>query len=396
MSRRLLMLSAMLVVGLGVVLWLPARGDSPSSQDTLRDFVEYWAAARLLWHGENPYDLARVGELERQAGRTEEPLPMLNPPFVIPLFLPYGLPPPRIAHILWLLTHLAVLLFVADALYGHYGGPAEYRLVAIGAGLLFGPSISSLLIGQISPWLLLGAWAFLALIRQRRDLLAGMVTILLAIKPHLCYLFWIAVLLWTVRTGRWRVIAGGILAGLLLTGVALLFNPNVITHYLESLKTPPQQYESPVLGTLLRQWQGGAKGILAAPFAWQYVPMLFGLGWLAGAWPRLQSQSWDDTLPQLLLMSLVTAPYGAWLFDLVLLVVPLSHLMALVFREKYGLIFSVSLYVGLCGVLLGQMLRGGRYMDYIWLTPMILCLYVAGLTLIPSPTPPLSSDESPR
>ena len=54
----------------------------------------------------------------------------------------------------------------------------------------------------------------------------------------------------------------------------------------------------------------------------QFVPVAGGLAWFAYQWRR-HGRAWDwaDQLPWLLLVSFVTSPYGAWHFDLVLLLV---------------------------------------------------------------------------
>lgn len=370
MSRRLLVLLALLLLALAGLVALQFQPGQGLAALPLQDYVEYYAAGRLLWQGENPYDEKRVGELERQAGRTEAPILMYNPPYTLPLVVPFGALPVRVGHLAWLLLHFLLLAITSDALYRFYGGPDQYRILAVVFGLLFGPSLSAIIVGQISPLLLLGAWAFLLLVGQKRDLEAGMVTVLLAIKPHLCYLFWIAVLLWVIQTGRWRVIAGGVLAGLLLTGVAMVFRPMVVNDFLRC--PPPKQYESPVWGTLIRQALGG---IHQTSFSWQYLPMVPGLIWLAAAWPWLRHRDWPDLLPPLLLVSLLTAPYGAWLFDLVLLLVPLLHLMAVVLRLGRLVWFAATAYALLCTVIVVMVIVGGRYLAFIWVTPAVMALY---------------------
>src|SRR4051794_33614346 len=69
----------------------------------MHDFVEYWAAGRLLLEGSNPYDPDLVHELGRQAGRSDEGILMWNPPWALPLVLPLGMLPVRVAHLAWLL-----------------------------------------------------------------------------------------------------------------------------------------------------------------------------------------------------------------------------------------------------------------------------------------------------
>src|SRR5438477_8868221 len=68
----------------------------------LYDFVEYWAAGRLTLQGENPYDIERMEQMQREAGRSDEGILMWNPPWTLPLVLPLGLLDVRTAHLVWL------------------------------------------------------------------------------------------------------------------------------------------------------------------------------------------------------------------------------------------------------------------------------------------------------
>ena len=77
-----------------------------------------------------------------------------------------------------------------------FGAVAAYMLIAF----TFVPTFLALLLGQISPLLLLGAVLFLVAQRQGRLLLAGAAADLMLLKPHLTYLFWVAFLLWSLRS----------------------------------------------------------------------------------------------------------------------------------------------------------------------------------------------------
>ncbi|MBY0230435.1 MAG: DUF2029 domain-containing protein [Gemmataceae bacterium] len=359
--RTLLLLAAPLVAGLLAWCFPPP----------LYDFVEYWAAGRLLVAGENPYDAEAVAELEKQAGRADDAILMWNPPWVLPFAAPIGPPDPRTGRALWLAVQLAALLLAADGLHRLHGGSERTRPVSWLVALSFAPSIVALGIGQITPLLPLGAWLFLHFVKRGQDLLAGMATALLSIKPHLCYLFWIAVLLWTLRTGRWRVIAGGVLAGLALAGVALLFNPHVVGQYFRKLTTdPPKEYDSPTLGSLLRL----ALGKERAGFRWQFLPMLLGLGWLAWAWPRLRERDWSEMLPPLLLASFITAPYGAWLFDAVLLLPALLAIPATRAAIRAWAVVTAITWAMLAARLAWRAPIG--YLHFIWLAPALGAAYL--------------------
>ena len=59
----------------------------------------------------------------------------------------------------------------------------------------------------------LGTVLFLQCERRGYYVLAGAAAVLLAIKPHIVYLFWFALLLWAIQRRRWALLAGGIATG---------------------------------------------------------------------------------------------------------------------------------------------------------------------------------------
>src|SRR5437762_14276505 len=75
------------------------------------DFLEYWASARLLLDGRNPYSPEQQLALQRTiVSNTEQPLMMWNPPWALSFILPFGLLSFSVAYILWLTVILACLL----------------------------------------------------------------------------------------------------------------------------------------------------------------------------------------------------------------------------------------------------------------------------------------------
>ena len=171
------------------------------------DFVEYWAAGRLNARGENPYDAAKLLPLEKEAGRTalsvdsagnETAVMMWNPPWTLTVVMPLGLLDARLGQLLWLVLHLGVIVFCADWAWRYYQGPASYRWLAWALALTFVPTLIVLRAGQIGPLILLGIVGFLHFERKGRLFLAGAACVLIAVKPHLVFLFWIALGLWAL------------------------------------------------------------------------------------------------------------------------------------------------------------------------------------------------------
>ena len=318
---RLPLMVAALLAAVGLFA-LQQNAGGGLSDLPMQDYVEYWAAGRLLARGENPYDEAAIQVLEQEAGRTEEPILMWNPPWVLPLVVPLGWVEARTGHLPWLGVQLLALLASAGLLARVYRIDPDRRLVVVALLVTFAPACAALVAGQISPLMLLGVAGFLALVQRRQDFFAGVAASLIGIKPHLALLFWIALLVWTLRTRRWGVIAGGVLAGLALTGVAMAFRPGVVGEYWHALRgSPPSHYHSPTLGMLLRLL------IDEDRFSLQFVPIIPGVLWLAWfGWRHRHDWDWGRHLPAVMLGSMLTAAYGAWLFDLTVLFVVVAKL----------------------------------------------------------------------
>jgi hypothetical protein len=334
----------------------------------LFDFAEYWAAGRLNAHGLNPYDPALVEQLQSELGRTAPGVLMWNPPWTLPLVMPFGLLDAHTAHLIWLGLQLIVLLVSADWLWRIYGGNPERHWIAWLVAFTFLPSYMALTAGQISPLLLLGAVLFLHAVRENRPVFAGFATLLLAIKPHLVLLFWVALLLWLIQQRKWSFLLSGIGVGVVATLIPLTTNPAVLGQYWHAITThPPAQYQSPTLGTLLRFWFGEDH------FALQFLPPLVGVIWLVIYWIRhRRNWQWEQQLPLLLLVSLLTAAYGAWPFDLVLMLVPVMHVAA---RPRW-VIAAVVAHVAFNGIVLIEHLFDPGFFAFIWMTPAVLLGYL--------------------
>jgi hypothetical protein len=280
------------------------------------DFVEYWAAAKLTLNGENPFDPALLLPLQQHAGRdTDEAIMMWNPPWALPAVLPLGAIPAREAQLLWLLVHLLVIGYCADRLWLMLGGARESRWAGWAVGFLFMPTVFVLSSGQISAFLILGAVLFLECERRNWQYLAGAATVLIAIKPHLAYLLWAGLAVDAVARGRWRVLVGGALTGIVCALLPMLWNPQVWHQYADAMgNRPPAQWLSPTLGTVLRLAFGFEH------FRLQFVSVALGAVWFA--WYRSAHRKhwdWTEQLPIVLAVAFLTAPYGAWPFDMVLL-----------------------------------------------------------------------------
>jgi hypothetical protein len=368
-----------LIACLAVIGWKGSHLLADPSVFPPDDFVEYWAAGHLNASGQNPYDGTRLLPLEQAAGRdTDEPIMMWNPPWTLSLAMPVGLLQARAAQLLWLAVSLALVVGCADRLWALYGGPGEQRWVAWLLSLTFLPTLFVLQAGQIGPFILLGITAFLLAERAGRPWLAGAAGGLIAIKPHLVYLFWIALAAWAIRRPaptRWKVIAGGILAGVLATAIPLACNPDVLDQYRDAMThRTPEQWKSPTIGSLLREVFGAER------FDLQFVPAIVGLAWLvvAGWRDRHRDSNWAERMPMLLLVSFVTASYGAWPFDLVILLPAVIHVAAGIaaHKDRVRTLVAGAVYLAINTAALAMNLSHCTSETFVWMAPSLLAAYV--------------------
>lgn len=342
------------------------------------DFVEYYAAGRLNVEGNNPYDGDLLLPIEREAGRdTDEPIMMWNPPWTLAVAMPLGVLPARVAQLLWLALHLAIIIFCVDRLWRLYGGSTARRAIAWAIGFTFPPTIYALQAGQISPLILLGCVGLLVGVRNNRPWLAGASTVLMAIKPHLLVLVWLALAGWALRGGRWQLMLASVLTVAVATAVPLLTNPHVLAQYWEAMThRTPEQWVAPTTGTLLRVW------INPAEFSLTFVPLIPGVLWLAWyGYRHGHHWDWPKQLPLLIAVSLIVSPYGAWPFDMVLLLVPWLHLAANAEQraKRNRLIGLIGAYVLIAGGCLTLTLLGISSFWFFWVAPAVLLVHIGGM-----------------
>ena len=329
------------------------------------DYVEYWAAGRLNLHGQDPYSPELLLPLERAAGRdTDEAIMMWNPPWTLSVAMPLGALPARLGQFVWLFLQAGCLIGAAMLL-----DTGSNRIIPLALTFAFVPTLFLLQSGQIAGLLVLGAALFVVFAQRGYPVLAGVAAVLLAIKPHLAYLLWLAVALDALQHRRYRIVLGGILGGVLFTLIPMAFNPDVWMHYSAAYRDhPPTQWVSLTLGTFLRFAFGERH------FWLQFVPMLAGTAWFLRHW-RAHGRTWNwaEQMPALLLVSFATAPYGAWHFDLPLLLIPIWHLANTLTGQRRW--FAFGIFAGTNIAMLAMNAAGVWSYAYAWVAPLTLVAY---------------------
>ena len=339
------------------------------------DFVEYWAAGRLTWANENPYDLIKLKSIQERAGRFDGvPVVMWNPPWTMPICAPFNMLPYPQARLAWLLTSLMIICFCADWLWRYYDGPSQHRWIGPFIALAFAPSIMVLKSGQIGAWILLGCICFLYFDKKRSYFFAGCAALLISIKPHLCYLLFIAFIFWGIKEHKWSFFFGGITAVLSSMIIILAANPQVLDYYYQATQSyPPTDWASPTIGGTLRWLMSGQMFFL------QFLPSTIGFFWFVVYWiKRRYDWNWREQMPLILMVSVLTASYG-WPFDYVILIIPIIQAVALALQvktKKYSLIIIVVL---LLATVLALLPRNVFWL--FWFCPLMFIWYVRSLAL---------------
>ncbi len=298
------------------------------------DFIQYWSSGQLLLEGRNPYDPVAVLPIQRELGWPHAvPLVMWNPPWLLAWMLPLAMIGFPSAVLMWLATNLAIILLCSVSLWSFFapeGSGSRTFLVWI-AAILFAPALMTLGMGQVSGLNLLGVSGFLLLVRRNHDFGAGILLALTTVKPHLLFLWWLAVLWFVVRGRRWRILWGCSAMLGVSTVILTLLRPSWIQDYVGALRSPPLYWATPTIGGVLREllhvpWQE-SQYLAPAVAAGAVILYLF---------LRRPSLDWKRAASPLILFSVIAAPFG-WSYDQIVLLVPyLQMLVWVAHSESYS------------------------------------------------------------
>ena len=320
MSQSLRSLLVLLVGGVAVVFAANQIVRSPAFHIP-KDFLEYWASARLNLRGENPYDPARLLAEQRTAdSERDKAVMMWNPPSALAVYAPLAPVQPRWAALFWIALQLFAVMLACDLLWRVYA-PGQKRGLAQLVGLSFVGTWWVVAYGQNAGLLALGLAGFLYYTRKGKPVAAGAFAALTALKPHLLAGFGVLFIADSLaRRGRSSLAAGTLVVFAALC-FAMLTNPNVVSQFIAAEAILTRRDSAPRLDA------AGAELLASdetAPdqFWVQFVPRtiasitLFlwrlraGESWTTRARPwSSRSRSWRRL-------------YGGWIFDLPVLLVP--------------------------------------------------------------------------
>lgn len=311
------------------------------------DFRAYWSAAYLLAQSENFADADLLLQTEREHTEWMEDWAVItwNPPWLLALLMPYtAVSFPR-ATWLWLLTNIA-LVFTGSVLlwktFTRQDSSQRWGPMAPLVGLLFLPTMLTLLMGQVNTLVFWGLAAFLFFFNRNQLFAAGLSLVPTLVKPHLVYLVLPIVflhLLWTKRD--FKTVAGLLVGLAVLTAVVFGLRPSFITEFSQTVgEGNLLGWETPTLG-----------GFLATTFGWQWAKLMgiFILPLTVGFWWRYRETiDLNYWVPAMLLISVISAPFG-WGYDVIVLLLPVLQVIAWIAEGR----FSRQEAIGLGALLLG-------------------------------------------
>jgi hypothetical protein len=341
------------------------------------DFIRYWAAGRVFVQGENPYGAREMLQTEKELGwQKTEPHMMWNPPWTLPFLLPFALMPFWVARAAWFLISVVILASYAGSLWRHYGGSTGRAWLAGLGTFVFVPTVSALIGGQISPLVLAGLGGFLWAIKREYFGLAGAFTVLITVKPHVLYLFWVFFLLWIFKQRLLRTLYGAAIAFLLSCALVIYVNPRVLFDYVEAIRS----------GSNLLDWQTPTWGValhMISPWkpAWlRFVQSGMGIVVAVCLWRCWRRDfEWYRYLTPISFLSVVASSY-TWTYDwIVLLPATIALLVWFDARPAFNWWIPVGLILLQAFIIIVQLsLIHPNDFQNVWFPPALWLLYYYG------------------
>jgi len=290
------------------------------------DFHTYLAAANVgLRQGwSHLYDQTLVAAAQKSLVAGLSTQPFLSPPTVAWLAAPLTVFPYSIALSVWMVFTFATFA-AALALSGVSIG--VNRWIAVIGALAPWWVLHAVSLGQVVPLVAAGAVVAWRLMRDDREIAAGILLSVIFLKPNTAILVPVALL----AAGRYRVLASWVAAGGVLVAIAfLLLGPHGVSAYLNQLRAPlPGGAEALTIKGAL-----DATGVIAAGLRLLILGMVVATAFKLRGSPGL-------VVPIGIVGSLIVSPY-LHASDLCLL----SAAAWMVWEERYAVPWRVGLVAG--------------------------------------------------
>jgi len=293
--------------------------------EPLFDFTAFWIAGKLTLSGADPYlksdwiplyEPYNLGLADNQT--------FLYPKPILPLFLPFGLLPLRLAAIIWLvLTQAAVVISIVLLSRIWPNRRMHYMLPFLFGVFIFRSYLVTLTLGQLGGIILLILTCSLLLWNQEKWFGGGMLFSLITLKPSLGVPLILLASLWFLRKHIWSYFFGMASGGGLMLIIGWILDPNWVGKFIEigSAKVIQTFGYHPTLWGLAGYLCGRrvsctylVGGLVAAIFTILFLWLTFRI---------LNKCSPQVMLSNSIIFSLLLTPY-LWVYDQLFLIIPLA------------------------------------------------------------------------
>jgi len=312
------------------------------------DFIAFWSGTRIFLDGGNPYSVPDMQAWQKLLIPDIRQInPFISPPWAIPLFFPFAVLPFNLARWAWIFINISFTVAVPLLIYKQlctekifYRQPQWQWLLL--SCLLFPPNLMNMYLGQLGMAMVFFAVLMFYLLINRRDLLAGLALIPLFLKPQLVLLILIALLVLIIKQRRWKMVVSGAIGMLFLLSVVLFNSYDIFNEWMATWSVP-FSLKTATLTTAIREMLFRFTGKL---YRWPVIviPFCGAIGVLMWALLDRTKLKWHGTLPPLITISVLFAPY-AWLHDFCL-ILPIQIVIILITMDsKLRLKNKIELYL---------------------------------------------------
>ncbi|MCP4358996.1 MAG: DUF2029 domain-containing protein [Chloroflexi bacterium] len=304
------------------------------------DFTAYWSTAYLLARSENFSDSNTLLTVEQTWAMWDGDFPIKawNPPWLLPLLLPYTLVPFQRAVWLWFNSNI-ILVFTASVMAwissANKESVSKRAWLAPLISFVFAPLLTGLYMGQVNTLVYFGLAAMLYFADRNRLLLSGSALTLTIVKPHLVYVTIPILLLSAVYKKEWRFVAGFLGTLLGLTAVTFALRPSFIGEYIaSSTSNNLLSWQTPTLGGILNFLFGWEEAVLMSLLV---LPLSI-IWW----WTQKDRLLLTELTHITVFISIITAPFG-WGYDAIILMIPILQIIVWVFEGHYSRTMNILL-----------------------------------------------------
>jgi hypothetical protein len=266
MSRKLTVITIVIAIFftltiLGGLIW--ANASFVKSQPTEKRFLIPWLAAKTyLNYGINPYadqatQRAQIVFYGRLSTEKEDPLKLSTPMPMMIFYFPFALIEDySIARGVWMtLGEISIVIGIWLCILLTSWKPRRFLLITFLLFSIFSVyCVKTLLDGSPVAFIFTGFLGALAVMRNKKDELAGALLVLAMLKPTLSPLFLVFIFWWTASQRRWHVWYGFLITAGFLVGLSFFLLPDWFLPFLRGLIAYNRNDPGITVAGLLSEW----------------------------------------------------------------------------------------------------------------------------------------------